>query len=294
MNHATLFSGIGAPEFAASALGWNNVFHCEINPFSRHVLEYYYPQSISYHDITKTDFHIHARKIDVLTGGFPCQPFSVAGKRKGTEDHRNLWGEMLRAVREIQPRWVVGENVPGLLSWSKGLVFNQVQTDLEDSGYSVIPFVLPACGKDAPHRRDRVWIIAYRDGDGFSGDFTREKGFKRGARRKAFSELDGVSGKGIVADTQGTGSQRKRKQGQGQIQLDRRSCEAFQSQWQNFPTQPPVRGRNDGISARLSGKTLSPGSHAKQSIMAYGNSMVPQVVLGIYRAIEEWENQYLR
>ena len=115
-THASLFSGIGGAELAASWLGWDNVFHCEIQEFQRKVLEYWFPDSISYEDITKTDFTKWRGNIDVLTGGFPCQPFSVAGKRKGAEDNRYLWTEMLRAIRQIQPTWVVGENVVGLLS----------------------------------------------------------------------------------------------------------------------------------------------------------------------------------
>ena len=116
LYHASLFSGIGGAELAASWLGWTNVFHCEIQEFQRKVLEYWFPNSISYEDITKTDFTEWRGRIDVLTGGFPCQPFSVAGKRKGAEDNRYLWGEMLRAIRQIQPTWVVGENVNGILS----------------------------------------------------------------------------------------------------------------------------------------------------------------------------------
>ena len=116
LYHASLFSGIGGAELAASWLGWTNVFHCEIQEFQRKILEYWFPKSISYEDITKTDFTKWRGRIDVLTGGFPCQPFSVAGKRKGAEDNRYLWGEMLRAIRQIQPTWVVGENVNGILS----------------------------------------------------------------------------------------------------------------------------------------------------------------------------------
>lgn len=115
-THASLFSGIGGAELAASWLGWTNVFHCEIQEFQRKVLEYWFPNSVSYEDITKTDFSEWRGHIDVLTGGFPCQPFSVAGKRKGAEDNRYLWREMLRAIRQIQPTWVVGENVNGILS----------------------------------------------------------------------------------------------------------------------------------------------------------------------------------
>ncbi|MDD3744410.1 MAG: DNA (cytosine-5-)-methyltransferase, partial [Lentimicrobiaceae bacterium] len=120
MKHGSLFSGIGGFDLAAEWAGWTNVFHCEIEEFPKKILKYYWPDAISYGDITKTDFTIHRGQVDVLTGGFPCQPFSLAGKRKGTEDHRNLWSEMLRAIREIQPVWVVGENVPGLINWSGG------------------------------------------------------------------------------------------------------------------------------------------------------------------------------
>jgi len=166
MKHGSLFSGIGGAELAATWVGWQNVFHCEINPFGRKVLDYYWPESKSYDDITKTDFTIWRGRVDILTGGFPCQPFSMAGKRKGTEDDRHLWPEMLRAIREVQPTWVVGENVFGLVNWNGGLVFESVQTDLETEGYEVVPFILPACAVGAPHRRDRVWIVAHSIGSG--------------------------------------------------------------------------------------------------------------------------------
>lgn len=160
-THGSLFSGIGGFDLAAEWMGWENVFHCEWNDFGKQVLQYYWPKAKSYGDITKTDFTIWRGKIDVLTGGFPCQPYSVAGKRKGTEDDRHLWPEMLRAIREIQPSWVVGENVSGLINWNGGLVFDEVQTDLENEGYEVWANVLPAAGVNAPHRRDRVWFVAY-------------------------------------------------------------------------------------------------------------------------------------
>jgi len=161
MNHGSLFSGIGGFDLAAEWMGWNNVFHCEWNEFGKKVLNYYWPKAISYDDITKTDFTIHRGQIDILTGGFPCQPYSAAGKRLGKEDDRHLWPEMLRAIREIQPTWVVGENVFGFINWNGGLVFDEVQTDLEAEGYEVQPYVLPAVSVNAPHRRDRVWFVAY-------------------------------------------------------------------------------------------------------------------------------------
>ena len=183
-THASLFSGIGAAEIAADWMGWQSLFHCEIQEFPRRVLEYWYPNAVSYEDITKTDFTPWRGKIDILTGGFPCQAFSMAGKRLGDKDHRYLWPEMLRAIREIQPSWVVGENVTGLLSMvQSGKDFKMGRTDdlfeenyiyrkeqrftldeicegLERAGYAVQPFVIPACAVGAPHRRDRVWIVA--------------------------------------------------------------------------------------------------------------------------------------
>ncbi len=165
MTHGSLFSGIGGFDLAAEWMGWENIFHCEWNSFGQKVLKYHFPNSISYDDITKTDFTIHRGRIDILTGGFPCQPYSMAGKRLGKEDERHLWPEMLRAIREIQPRWVVGENVLGLVNWSGGLVFHEVQADLEAEGYEVQPYVLPACAVNAPHRRDRVWFVAHANGN---------------------------------------------------------------------------------------------------------------------------------
>jgi DNA (cytosine-5)-methyltransferase 1 len=161
MRHGSLFSGIGGFDLASEWIGWENVFHCEWNEFGQKVLKYYWPKSITYNDITKTDFTIHRGTIDILTGGFPCQPYSSAGKRLGKEDSRHLWPEMLRTIREIQPTWVVGENVRGLTNWNGGLVFDEVQADLEAQGYEVTPFLLPAASVNAPHRRDRIWFIAY-------------------------------------------------------------------------------------------------------------------------------------
>lgn len=189
LTHGSLFSGIGGSEIAAEAMGWKNMFHCEINPFGRKILNYWFPNSKSYEDITKTDFTRWRGKINVLTGGFPCQPFSVAGQRKGKDDDRYLWPEFKRAIREIQPDWVVGENVAGILTMvqpgeevevdSQSSLFGEdnrkrvllrreyvVETicrDLEREGYSVQPVVIPACAVGAPHRRDRVWFVAHRN-----------------------------------------------------------------------------------------------------------------------------------
>lgn len=114
MTHASLFSGIGGAEIAAVWMGWQNLFHCEIEEFPRRVLDYWFPNAESYEDIRKTNFKKWGGKVDVLTGGFPCQPFSVAGRREGEKDNRYLWQEMYRAIQEINPTWIVGENVAGI------------------------------------------------------------------------------------------------------------------------------------------------------------------------------------
>lgn len=175
MTHASLFSGIGGFDIAAEWAGWDNVFNCEIADFPRKVLNYHFPNAVQYDDIKSTDFTVWRGRVDVLTGGFPCQPFSTAGKRKGTEDDRYLWPEMLRAIREIRPRWVVGENVLGIVNWNRGMVFEQVHVDLETEGYEVQAFVLPACSVGAPHRRDRTWFVAHAvENTGRDGRESRE------------------------------------------------------------------------------------------------------------------------
>ena len=170
MNHGSLFSGIGGFDLAADQMGWENKFHCEINPFGQKILKHYWPNATSYEDIKKTNFTIWRNRIDILSGGFPCQPYSTAGKRKGTDDDRHLWPEMLRAIGEIAPRYIVGENVRGLVNWSDGLVFEQVCVDLENKAYEVQPFLLPSCGVNAPHRRDRIFFIAFNPNNPRRGD----------------------------------------------------------------------------------------------------------------------------
>lgn len=161
MNHLSLFSGIGGFDLAAEWMGWQNISHTEWNDFGQKVLHHHWEKSSQHGDITKTDYNIYRGRVDILTGGFPCQPYSVAGKRKGKDDERHLWPEMLRAIREIQPRWIVGENVRGIINWDAGVVFNEVQADLEAEGYEILPFLLPAAGVNAPHERYRTWFVAY-------------------------------------------------------------------------------------------------------------------------------------
>jgi DNA (cytosine-5)-methyltransferase 1 len=158
MNHISLFSGIGGFDLAAEWMGWNNIASCEINPFGRKVLEHYWPDALHHDDVHTFTKQLLDEKVKnwnskdvILSGGFPCQPYSNAGKRLGKEDDRHLWPEMLRVIREVQPSWIVGENVRGLVNWNGGMVFDEVQSDLEDIGFEVVPFLLPACAKNAPH-----------------------------------------------------------------------------------------------------------------------------------------------
>jgi len=175
MTHASLFSGIGGFDLAAEWMGWTNVFNCEWEEFPRKVLKHHFPNAIQHEDVKELNATAYAGRIDILTGGFPCQPYSLAGKRKGKEDERHLWPEMLRVIRECAPRYVVGENVRGLVGWNGGLVFEEVCVDLESQGYAVQPFVLPAAGVRAPHRRDRVWFVAYTDNGSRPQDAVRTR-----------------------------------------------------------------------------------------------------------------------
>lgn len=161
MTHGSLFTGIGGFDIAADWMGWDNVFHCEYNPYCNRILKQNFPNSKTYGDITTADFSIHRHSIDVLSGGFPCQPYSIIGEQKGDSDQRHLWPHYLRAIREIAPPWVVPENVSGLVSWDDGRIFEQICADLENEGYEVCPCIIPASGEGEGHQRERVWFIAY-------------------------------------------------------------------------------------------------------------------------------------
>ena len=409
--HGSLFSGFDAPSVAASWMGWKNAFHCEINPFCNEILKYWFPNSEHYEDITKTDFSQWRGRIDILTGGFPCQPFSLAGQRKGADDNRYLWPHMLRAIREIRPAWVIGENVAGILTMvqpgketevgsqtslfgennRKRILLRQeyvVETickDLEREGYSVQPLLIPACAVGAPHRRDRVWFVARlitdtacRGSGGTPYESCREnerqdgyetqQPFVRGCVR-ASSHSDGErcnnrsdnwKERPICYDqkrySEENQSERKRRtcengsvasdsqcSGSGQIQqkiqskqsdgnsFDRNGSELdvtysdtprlsalrlpsntetegwkdengqpLQSSsnargtlltnwWQNFPTQSPVCRGNDGVPFNVDNLTIPFTKWRQESIKGYGNAIVPQVILEIFKAIEEVE-----
>lgn len=189
---------------------------------------------------------------DLLTGGFPCQPFSQAGRRKGTEDDRYLWPEMLRVIREFHPRWIVGENVGGFVTWNEGMVLEQVHTDLESEGYEVQSLIIPAVAVNAPHRRDRVWIVAYASNP--SGE-----GHKRSEPSETF--------------------QGREKKSYGAVAERNRSSE-WEKNWTEVATE--LCRVDDGIPRRMD---------RNPRLKALGNAIVPQVAEEIFKAIKSIENE---
>lgn len=300
MRHGSLFSGIGGFDLASEWMGWENVFHCEWNKFGQKVLKYYWPKAITYNDITKTDFSIHRGSIDIITGGFPCQPYSSAGKRLGKEDERHLWPEMLRAIREIQPTWVVGENVRGLTNWNGGLVFDEVQADLEAEGYEVTPFLLPACAVNAPHRRDRIWFVAFKDTNknGWGSEFRKSKSSEWeqwhtcSRNNERIQTYNGKTWTSSNSDCIRYECWEKGKCSEGGSQpndkLIKRRNKLPAADFEMFPTVSPICDGNDGISDRLDSITFP--KWRNESIKAGGNALVPQVVYQIFKAIQQYNN----
>lgn len=342
----SLFAGIEGFGLAIHKMGWEVVASVEWEQFPRLVIKKNFPKTEIHGDIKDFDGTKFRGTTDIVCGGFPCQPYSLAGKRQGKNDDRHLWPEMLRVIREVQPTWVIGENVPGLVNWAKGVVFEEVQSDLEAQGYEVQSFILPAAGVGAPHRRDRVWIVAYSDRYGRS----RIENEKYSTERRQPSQrwTGQRNGDGATPDTPSQGRE-VRQQNRGQsnspengtrMELwDKRPCDngnathshstgqqkqnipkeptkqgfntggnnAPGSDWQNFPTQPPVCDGNDGISARLVRYILRNGGdcyteeeaekEAKriiskvraEGIKAGGNAIVHQVALQIFKSINEFE-----
>jgi DNA (cytosine-5)-methyltransferase 1 len=290
MIHASLFSGIGGFDLAAEWMGWENLFHCEWNPFGQQVLKHHFPNSISYNDITKTDFSIHNGQVDILTGGFPCQPYSSAGKRLGKADERHLFPHMLRCIKEVKPRWIIGENVRGLVNWNGGMVFNEVCDDLEREGYEVQSFLIPAASVNAPHQRYRIWFVAYSKYDGGQkhARSVEEKTTKNATKGGEFTTWVNNYGKkwdvtdsdiaGIHKQHVATKSNEKTKF--SRLSFKRRDFTAF-------PTKPPICGGDDGIPRELDNITFS--KWRNESIKAYGNAIVPQVAHQIFKAIQEFE-----
>ena len=309
MKHLDLFSGIGGFSLALDRV-WheeeNEHTFCEIDPFCQAVLKKHWPSARYVADIRQLTLdsirneHTTERgaiqetdsvpqvsretldsgwtrgAVDVLTGGFPCQPFSQAGLRKGTEDDRHLWPEMLRVIREFHPRWVIGENVGGFVTWSNGLVLEQVHTDLESEGYAVQAFIIPAVAVNAPHRRDRVWIVAHSESAGDRRRPTEVRGTDGGQDRELHTKSDGAD-----KNAQNTISERGRggMESHGQI-LERESTEAenarpsWEENWVEVATR--LCRVDDGVPRRMD---------RNPRLKALGNAIVPAVAEEIMRAI---------
>lgn len=336
MTHGSLFSGIGGFDLAAEWVGWKNAFHCEINEFCAQILKYHFPNADHYEDIKTTDFTKWRGKINVLSGGFPCQPFSLAGRRKGAEDDRYLWPQMLRAIQEIQPDWVVGENVAGIITMvqpgkavelgcsatlfgedytdeeiQQQYVIETVCQDLEHSGYSIQPILVPACAVGAPHRRDRVWFVANRTDAGVKGMQRKWEDNILSGRTASDTTCRGSGGtphesccenerqngyetqqpfvRGCVrasSHSKSTRSEGECGYRQRKVQFNGRNSKEIQTCWEKFPTQPPVCRGNDGLPFDVDDLAISFPKWRAESIKAYGNAIVPQVAYEIFKAIE--------
>lgn len=286
MTQLDLFSGIGGFSLAARWAGWQTPVMVEWNPYCQEVLKKNFPDATIFGDIRKFDGRPYAGKIDILTGGFPCQPYSHAGKRAGNNDDRALWPEMLRVIREVAPPWIVGENVAGLLSLDGGRVFAGILTDMENAGYCPEIYLIPAVGVGAPHERYRVWIVAHN---------TR-LGRMRRADNKGLWPAGGIrvggENQGTIADAN---MQRRREQhtpsepgGPGFNSWGNHS-DIWREHWYGVATR--ICGIHDGFPAGVDGTGNVPAKTKKgkaHRLEALGNAIVPQIALQIFNAINEY------
>lgn len=222
-----LFSGIGGFSLGLERAGINTVAFCEIEEYPRKIIKKHWPKTPIAQDVKKLSYNyktkqlyfktkvIYVGTIELICGGFPCQPFSQAGKRGGKDDNRHLWPEMFRLIKEIKPKWVIGENVAGFVS----MALDDVLFELEGEKYETQSFVIPACAVGGIHRRDRVWIVA---------NAKSERLQRFGSRSSFRGKKEEFKGSGIV----------------------RSDCQE-NFEFIKLPTQPPVRHRNDGISGNV-------------------------------------------
>ena len=266
MNHAALFNGIGGFQLAADWLGWNNVLSVEIDKWCNKVTKQHFPQCTQYEDIYNFDAKPYEGQLDVISGGFPCQPFSVAGKQRGKEDDRHLWPAMLRVIREARPTWVVGENVSGIIN----MALDEVITDLESEGYEVEPLIIPAVSKNAPHRRDRVWIIAYSKSVTPEKQATYKRDEHQQERNKVWNTVRPDYGNASDSDNIGI---RFDQGGQGQVAVTRSS---WDSDWLQVATE--LCRVDDGVPGPVD---------RNKRLKALGNAIVPQVAYEIFKAIDD-------
>jgi len=254
MRHLDLFSGIGGFAYAADQV-WDNVEHvfCDNNKFCQQVLSKHWRGAKIYDDIRE----ITDEQADIVTGGFPCQPFSHAGNKKGINDDRYLWPEMLRVIQLTKPEWVIAENVYGISTWSNGLVLEQVCADLEAEGYEVQPFIIPAIAVNAPHRRDRVWFIA-----------------RNPQHARPHESKDTKSH--IKRTDHNPQRPHKSKQPERPNSIRPKLNESWNTNWYDFATR--VCRVDDGLLNRM------------DRIKSLGNAIVPQVAIEIMKSLDYIKN----
>jgi DNA (cytosine-5)-methyltransferase 1 len=281
MKVLDLFSGIGGFSIGLEEAGFETAAFCEIEDYPRAVLRKHWPDTPIYRDVRQlTGEQLRADGIvpDLLCGGYPCQPFSVAGRQRGEEDPRHLWPEVHRLIRELRPRWVVCENVSGHIK----LGLDEVLSTLEAEGYTCWPFIIPACSVDAPHKRDRVWIVANATSDYASGRPKKDEGESREERLQQRHEhrVSGKSGE-IRAAMADSDSDRPQRSGAEQVygvgDLSRQSGGGGTDFRDGWPVEPNVGRVVDGLPRR---------SHR---IKALGNAIVPQIAQAIGETIMRFE-----
>lgn len=321
MKHMGLFEGIGGFSLAARWAGWTTPVMVEWNPYCQAVLKKNFPDATIFSDIRNFDGRPYAGQIDIITGGFPCQPFSSAGKRAGTADDRYLWPEMLRVIREVGPQWVVGENVAGLLTMDGGRVLRGILADLENAGYRAEIYLIPALAVGAPHRRDRLWIVAHaanvQSGERYEpamqrgrqgetkqvrvGD--RDIGNAKSARapqvfgiqeRQSANAVGSSASNRPPADAGKPGLQRQQfagTPGEGERPprpTTQQDCNGWREHWHEVATR--ICGMAHGLPAGVDGIGDVPQATTKgkaHRLEALGNAIVPQVAYEIFKAINE-------
>lgn len=317
-KHIDLFSGIGGFAYGAREVWgreYENICFCDNNIFCRSILRKNFgKESLIYDDIREvtgerifTDtqskrfdrtvsswggrYGFKDENIDILTGGFPCQPFSLAGKRRGADDNRNLWPEMYRIIKDTRPRWVIGENVGGLITIDNGMVFEQVCSNLEGEGYAVQSFIIPACAVNAPHRRERIWIIAHAEHDAGCSEFRDQPGSEVGRSpeshkntriRKNYKNASNPAVEGLQ---EWKGKVSKREGSDEREIVTGRNRISWEISWLEIATE--LCRVDDGLPAGVDGLKLTKAGHRAQRLKALGNSIVPQVVMEIMRSIKQ-------
>jgi DNA (cytosine-5)-methyltransferase 1 len=264
MRHLDLFSGIGGFALAAKWAGFETVQFVEIDPFCQKVLRKNFP-GVPIHDDIKT-FKWTGASPFILTGGFPCQPFSCAGKRGGAEDGRFLWPEMLRVISQVRPTWIVGENVPGIIN----MELDRCVSDMEAEGYEVQPLIIPACAVNAPHRRDGVWIVG-------NATSCAEREKRRVCEVQSPDSTRGIESNCLASEGYGEYGECAGKR------LIRPG--AWQEPWLEAAT------RLCSLDVRLPGGLVRPKGWRVNALKAVGNSVVPQIPYLIMKGILEVEKE---